>query len=221
MGVYGDQVLPRIVDVVCGNQGAAVLRERACAPLQGRVVEIGFGSGHNAGFYPPAVTEVDAIEPSEVGWKLAATRVAAARSPDPSLGERRSAPALPRRRVRLRPVDLDPLHRPRSGCCADRAAPGAQTRGAAVLRRARARRRPWRSTLAATHRASLLTGRRRLPPHSRGRRAAGGGRLRDRRGGAARPGEVWGPGARHRRFRALALAAEGPTHVPTQLRRIR
>jgi ubiquinone/menaquinone biosynthesis C-methylase UbiE len=81
MGVYGDQVLPRIVDVVCGNQGAAALRERACSPLRGRVVEIGFGSGHNAGFYPPAVSEVDAIEPSEVGWQLAAARVAAARPP--------------------------------------------------------------------------------------------------------------------------------------------
>ncbi|MET7712880.1 methyltransferase domain-containing protein [Streptomyces sp. NPDC005407] len=45
------------------------------------MVEIGFGSGHNVPFYPAAVTGVTAIEPSDVGWTLAAERVRASSVP--------------------------------------------------------------------------------------------------------------------------------------------
>ncbi|MCW2615525.1 MAG: rebM 2 [Frankiales bacterium] len=76
MGIWGDQVVPRIVDVACGPRQTAELRERVCAGLTGRVLEIGFGSGHNVPFYPPAVTRVDAVEPSDLGWRLAAKRLA-------------------------------------------------------------------------------------------------------------------------------------------------
>jgi hypothetical protein len=47
MGIYGEHVLPRIVDVACGMKSAVPLRDRVCAGLEGDVVEIGFGSGHN------------------------------------------------------------------------------------------------------------------------------------------------------------------------------
>jgi ubiquinone/menaquinone biosynthesis C-methylase UbiE len=77
MGFYEDQVLPRFVDVALGSKGLIPLRRRACAGLQGRVLEIGFGSGRNVPFYPEAVTSVDAVEPAGVGWKLAAKRLAA------------------------------------------------------------------------------------------------------------------------------------------------
>jgi ubiquinone/menaquinone biosynthesis C-methylase UbiE len=53
------------------------LRQRTCAGLHGRVVEIGFGSGHNVPFYPGTVESVAAVEPSDLGWKLARDRVAA------------------------------------------------------------------------------------------------------------------------------------------------
>ena len=52
-----------------------------CAGLAGDVVELGFGSGHNVPFYPAAVTRVTAVEPSDVGWRLAAQRVKAATVP--------------------------------------------------------------------------------------------------------------------------------------------
>jgi SAM-dependent methyltransferase len=77
MGVYGDHVLPRIINAACGMAASKPLRERVCAGLTGEVVEIGFGSGHNVPYYPAAVTSVDAIEPAGAGWRLAAKRLAA------------------------------------------------------------------------------------------------------------------------------------------------
>ncbi|WP_280398049.1 class I SAM-dependent methyltransferase [Nocardia carnea] len=81
MGMYRDHVVPRIVNVACGMKQNEPLRERVCAGLSGRVVELGFGSGLNVPFYPAAVTSVSAVEPADLGWKLAAGRLAAARVP--------------------------------------------------------------------------------------------------------------------------------------------
>ncbi|MET7369021.1 methyltransferase domain-containing protein [Streptomyces sp. NPDC005566] len=81
MGFYVEQVVPRIVNVACGMKTAAPLRHRVCEGLRGSVVEIGFGSGHNIPFYPAAVAGVAAIEPSGVGWRLAAKRRRAAGVP--------------------------------------------------------------------------------------------------------------------------------------------
>ena len=81
MGIYAEQVLPRIIDVACGMKTAAPLRKRVCGGLHGQVVEIGFGSGHNVPYYPTAVTRVTAIEPADLGWKLAGKRLAATSVP--------------------------------------------------------------------------------------------------------------------------------------------
>ncbi|MFC4611652.1 class I SAM-dependent methyltransferase [Streptomyces maoxianensis] len=81
MGYYAERVVPRIVNVACGVKAAGPLRRRVCEGLAGEVVEIGFGSGHNVPFYPAAVTGVTAIEPSDVGWRLAGERVRAASVP--------------------------------------------------------------------------------------------------------------------------------------------
>ena len=81
MGLYGEQVLPRIINVACGLKAAAPLRSRVCEGLEGDVVEIGFGSGHNVPFYPATVSRVAAIEPADIGWKLAEKRLRAASVP--------------------------------------------------------------------------------------------------------------------------------------------
>jgi|SRR6266567_472731 len=77
MRFYAEQVVPRIVNVACGMKEAERLRRRVCEGLAGDVLEIGFGSGLNVPFYPAAVTRVDAVDPSDVGWKLAGKRLAA------------------------------------------------------------------------------------------------------------------------------------------------
>lgn len=81
MGFYGDRVLPRIINVACATGHAKQLRTRVCNGLYGEVVEIGFGSGLNVPHYPPAVTGVAAVEPADLGWQLAAKRVAASTVP--------------------------------------------------------------------------------------------------------------------------------------------
>lgn len=77
MGLYGEHVLPRIINAACGMKTNDPLRRRVCAGLEGDVVEIGFGSGLNVPFYPDAVTQVAAVEPADAGWNLAAKRVKA------------------------------------------------------------------------------------------------------------------------------------------------
>ena len=51
------------------------MRQRVCDGLEGDVVEIGFGSGLNVPFYPHGVARVAAVEPADVGWKLAEKRL--------------------------------------------------------------------------------------------------------------------------------------------------
>lgn len=81
MGLWTDHVVPRIADKALGTGQVRAMRERVCADLSGEVVEIGFGSGHNVPLYPAAVTRVEAVEPSDVGWRLGEERRAAATVP--------------------------------------------------------------------------------------------------------------------------------------------
>jgi ubiquinone/menaquinone biosynthesis C-methylase UbiE len=81
MGVYGDHVVPRVVDLCCGTKPLGVLRARTAEALSGDIVEIGFGSGLNLPHLPDAVDRVAAVEPSAVGQRLARRRLAASRVP--------------------------------------------------------------------------------------------------------------------------------------------
>ena len=81
MSYYEQHILPRFVDAACGSKPMRPLRGRVCAGLSGEVIEIGFGSGLNIEFYPDSVKRVTAVDPSDLGWKLAAGRLAATSVP--------------------------------------------------------------------------------------------------------------------------------------------
>lgn len=74
MGLWTDRVVPHLVERSLSTADVMRLRTSACAGLTGRVLELGFGSGLNVGSYPPGVTRVDAVEPSEVGWRMSEAR---------------------------------------------------------------------------------------------------------------------------------------------------
>ena len=108
-----------------------------CAGLQGRVLELGFGSGLNARYYPRAVTEVLAVEPSDLAWQLAQPRLRATSA-------RVSRAGLDGERLDLDSDSVDAALSTYTLCTIPdvRAAlrggaPGAQARGSAALPRAR------------------------------------------------------------------------------------
>jgi ubiquinone/menaquinone biosynthesis C-methylase UbiE len=75
MGFYAEHILPRLVNVACGMKTIEPLRRRVCEGLAGDVIEIGFGSGLNVPFYPSEIARVAAVEPADLGWKLAEKRL--------------------------------------------------------------------------------------------------------------------------------------------------
>lgn len=74
MGLWTDRVVPHLVERSLSTTDVMELRTAVCAGLAGSVLELGFGSGLNVGSYPPAVTRVDAVEPSDLGWQMSERR---------------------------------------------------------------------------------------------------------------------------------------------------
>jgi SAM-dependent methyltransferase len=64
MGFYTDVVLPRLCDLAMRNKQLVPFRERVIGAAEGRVLEIGVGSGRNLPFYRPTVLEILALEPA-------------------------------------------------------------------------------------------------------------------------------------------------------------
>jgi len=64
MGFYNDIILPRLCDLAMRNRQLVPFRERVIGAAEGRVLEIGVGSGMNLPFYRPPVREVLALEPA-------------------------------------------------------------------------------------------------------------------------------------------------------------
>jgi ubiquinone/menaquinone biosynthesis C-methylase UbiE len=86
MGLWGEAVLPRIVDRALRTPEVNARRALTLAGLSGRVLEIGFGSGLNLRHYPKAVERVLAVEPSDLAWQLAEPRIAAGTPPVERVG---------------------------------------------------------------------------------------------------------------------------------------
>ncbi len=64
MGFYSDVILPRLLDLAMRNKDLVPFRERVIGAAEGRVLEIGVGSGRNLPFYRAPAREVLALEPT-------------------------------------------------------------------------------------------------------------------------------------------------------------
>jgi len=93
MGLYQEYVLPRLVNLAMRNRELLPYRKRAIASADGRVLEIGIGSGLNLPFYSPHVREIIGLEPAPKLIEMA--REAKAKSPIPVTLMEGSAEAIP------------------------------------------------------------------------------------------------------------------------------
>ena len=75
MGLYTNQILPRILDCGMGLSFVGEERQKCLPNVSGQVLEIGFGSGHNLPYYTSRVERLVAIDPSRVSAKLARKRI--------------------------------------------------------------------------------------------------------------------------------------------------
>jgi ubiquinone/menaquinone biosynthesis C-methylase UbiE len=81
MGFYGNVIVPRLCDLAMRNSHLLPYRERVIGAAEGRVLEIGAGSGLNFRFYRPGVREVLALEPSPRLLRMAGDNAARAARP--------------------------------------------------------------------------------------------------------------------------------------------
>jgi len=87
MGLYDRYLLPLVLDAAMSTKPIAYQRRKVVPKAQGRVLEIGFGAGHNLPFYDATkVSYLWALEPSEEMRERAAERVAASSIPVDFLG---------------------------------------------------------------------------------------------------------------------------------------
>ena len=77
MGFYNDAVLPRLIDLAMRKEDLVGYRRRVIGAAQGRVLEIGVGSGLNLPFYGPGVTQIIGLDPSPALIDMARPRAQA------------------------------------------------------------------------------------------------------------------------------------------------
>ncbi|MGH6936585.1 MAG: SAM-dependent methyltransferase, partial [Methylocella sp.] len=62
MGFYQDQILPFLINLSMRHNKLAAYRDRIVPAAEGRVLEIGIGSGHNLPFYSRDVRQVIGLD---------------------------------------------------------------------------------------------------------------------------------------------------------------
>ena len=82
MGFYSRHILPRLLDTAMSAKPITYQRRKVVPRAEGRVLEIGFGAGHNLPFYDPQKVErIWALEPAAEMRARAGERAAASAIP--------------------------------------------------------------------------------------------------------------------------------------------
>jgi methylase of polypeptide subunit release factors len=81
IGFYQQWIVPPLVHLSMRNKRLRPYRERVAGAAEGRVLDIGIGSGLNLPFYAPQAREIFGLEPSP--WLLTRARNNAPRTPSP------------------------------------------------------------------------------------------------------------------------------------------
>ncbi|HTC09033.1 MAG TPA: class I SAM-dependent methyltransferase [Acetobacteraceae bacterium] len=81
MGFYHRHILPRLLHMAMRQDVLVPLRRRVIGAAEGRVLEVGVGSGLNLGLYGAAVRAVIGLEPSPELLRMARARAVAAAVP--------------------------------------------------------------------------------------------------------------------------------------------
>ena len=75
MGFYQQHVVPHLINLAMRNTRLVPYRERILAMANGRVLEIGIGSGMNLPFYSGRVTEIVGLDPHPKLLSMAAHKI--------------------------------------------------------------------------------------------------------------------------------------------------
>jgi ubiquinone/menaquinone biosynthesis C-methylase UbiE len=82
MGFYSHFILPRLLNAAMGTKPIRYQRRKVVPRAGGRVLEVGFGAGHNLPFYDATkVSHIWALEPAREMRERAAANVAASSIP--------------------------------------------------------------------------------------------------------------------------------------------
>lgn len=79
MSFYHQRVFPWLLDLAMASPALREPRRRTLAPAQGRILEIGFGTGRNLAHYPASVTRIEAIDPDRDLDRVSLPRIRRAR----------------------------------------------------------------------------------------------------------------------------------------------
>lgn len=81
MGFYADWILPPLIDLSMRNKRLRPYRERTAGAAEGRVLDIGFGSGPNLPFYARKARDIFGLDPSPPLLARAQKKVPRAQTP--------------------------------------------------------------------------------------------------------------------------------------------
>ena len=78
MSLYHHCIFPYLLDFAMSSKVLREPRRRTLSAARGRILEIGFGTGMNLKYYPPAVRRIEAIDPDVDLDRFSAPRIASA-----------------------------------------------------------------------------------------------------------------------------------------------